>query len=88
MGGRRRSLSGVARRRQQTVRAQDRVEKLEEQIAQYEIDLEERRDAYQKEVDSVRAKGKKRAADLEELRVKLEKDDIELQEISVLWIPL
>ena len=88
VGGRRRSLSSVARRRQQTARAQDRVERLEEKVVEYEMALEASRDRFQAEIESIESEAKVKAAELEEVVVGLEKDDIAVQEISVLWIPL
>jgi hypothetical protein len=88
LGGRRRSLSAVARRRQQTVRANDRVTELQEKIADYELGLEQKRDQFASELTAIQHEAARRAADVVKKRVGLEKEDIRVHEISALWIPI
>ena len=85
--GRRRSLSALASRRQQTVRAQGKVDKIEDQISEYELKLEAARDAMAVEIQSIRETYQKKAAETHSIVVGLELDDIEISEISALWIP-
>ena len=85
--GRRRSLSTLASRRQQTVRAQGKVDKIEDQISEYELKLEAARDAMAVEIQSIRETYQKKAAETHSIVVGLELDDIEISEISALWIP-
>ena len=88
VGGRRRSLSGVARRRQQSVRAQGQVDRLEEKIAEYELGLEEKREAFEKKIEETYAEARDRASEIDERAVGLELEDIRVLEISALWLPL
>ena len=64
------------------------MERLEEKVVEYEMALEASRDRFQAEIESIESEAKVKAAELEEVVVGLEKDDIAVQEISVLWIPL
>ena len=85
--GRRRSLASMATRRQQTVRAQGRVEKIESQIVDYELKLETARDAFLDEMEQIRDAQLSELGAISTIEVGLESDDIEISEISALWIP-
>ena len=85
--GRRRSLSSMASRRQQTVRAQGRVEKIETQIVDYEMKLEAVRDRFAEEIEGIRSVRLSEVTEIRTIEVGLESDDIEISEIYALWIP-
>ena len=77
----------MASRRQQTVRAQGRVEKIETQIVDYEMKLETVRNRFDEEIEGIRSVRLSEVAEIRTIEVGLEPDDIEISEIYALWIP-
>jgi hypothetical protein len=87
VGGRRRTLTSVARRRRQTVQSQKRISQIEEKIADYELGLEEKRDEFEQEINEIRAEAQVWAEDIEPRTVRLERDDIRIERLDVIWLP-
>ena len=90
LGGRRRSinLGRAASRRSMTVRTQERLRSAEEKKKEKEIELEELENRLAEEISSISDRWKGMAGQIEEIKVPLEKTDIDVEEVGVLWIPV
>ncbi len=90
LGGRRRSLSlgGAASRRSMTIRTQERLRSAEEKKEEKESELEELEDKLAEEISAISDRWKIAADQIEEIEIPLEKADIDVEEVSVLWIPV
>jgi hypothetical protein len=90
LGGRRRSLSlgGAASRRSMTIRTQERLRSAEEKKEEKERELEELEDRLAEEISLISDRWKVAADQIEEIKIPLEKADVDVEEMSVLWIPV
>ena len=89
LGGRRRSrsLSGVASRRSQTRRTQERLETAQDKLADKASDLEDLEIQLAEDLNEIVAKWDQAAAEVETLDVGLEKTDIRVEEVALVWVP-
>lgn len=90
LGGRRRSVSlgRVASRRSMTVRTQERLRSAEEKKTEKETELEELEDRLAEEISAISDRWKAVAEQIEKIEIPLEKADVDVDEVSVLWIPV
>jgi hypothetical protein len=88
VGGRRsgRKLSGAARRRSQTRKAEQRIKKAELKHTQKVDDLEELEDDLAEEILEINAKWNDIATDVETVEIGLERSDVVLQQTALVWI--
>ena len=89
LGGRRRSssLSRAASRRSQTRRTQERLQSAEDKYNQYVEKLDVLEDELADEFQEITAKWDGVAAEIETVEIGLEKTDISIEEIALVWIP-
>jgi hypothetical protein len=90
LGGRRRtrSLSGIASRRSQTRRTQERLRSAEEKLEEYEQAILDLEDELSQELEEIWAKWRDTAEELESFEVGLEKSDIHLEDLILFWAPV
>ncbi len=90
LGGRRRSpsLKGIASRRTQTKSAQDRLATAETKYTDKALSLEQLEDDLATEILSLASEWDARAGRIETVEVGLEKDDVTIDEVRVVWIPM
>ena len=86
--GRRRSLSAAMTRRQQTSRAHRRVSEAEDDLDALAADIEELREDTATEVDEIRADLRDTLSDIEERSVGLERNDVQVLSLRLVWIPI
>jgi hypothetical protein len=88
LGGRSRSsISRAASRRSQTRRTEARRDTATGAIADKQADLEALEDDLAVEIDGIRVGWDERAALIEELEIPLEKVDIQVSELKLVWVP-
>ena len=89
LGGRRRSrsLSGVANRRSQTRRTTERLETAMDKVDDKLAALDELEDELADDLQTIVAKWDDAAATVETIEVGLEKTDMRIEEVSLVWIP-
>jgi len=90
LGGRRRSinLGRAASRRSMTIRTQERLRSAEEKRAEKETELQELEESLAEEISAISDRWKGVADQIEEIRIPLEKADVDVEEVGVLWIPV
>jgi hypothetical protein len=89
LGGKRRSrsLSGVASRRSQTVRTQERLRSAQEKYSDKTQELDDLETDLAKDVTEITSKWDHAAAEIETLEVGLERTDVTVEEIALVWVP-
>ena len=89
LGGRRRSLSlsRAASRRSQTKRTEERLRTAEEKMADKANELEQIEDKLAEDITEISEKWKSAAQQIEEMEISLNKADVDVDDLSVLWIP-
>ncbi len=89
VGGRSRSrgLSSAANRRSQTRRTQERLSSAHEKMADKESDLDELEDELSEDLQAIVGKWNEAAGDIETVEIGLEKTDIRVEEIALVWVP-
>ncbi len=89
LGGRRRSssLKGVASRRSQTKRTQERLTTAQDKVADKVADLDDLEDQLAEDLDEIVTKWNDVAAEIETVDVGLEKTDIRVEEVALVWVP-
>jgi chromosome segregation ATPase len=89
LGGRRRtrSLSGVASRRSQTRRTEERLQSAEEKLADYGEAVEELEEELVEEITALWEKWKGFAEDVKTIEVPLEKTDVRVEDPVLFWAP-
>lgn len=88
LGGRQRSsISRAASRRSQTRRTEARRDTAAAAIADRQADLEDLEDDLADEIDAIRSEWDDKAAHIEELEIPLEKVDIRVTELKLVWVP-
>lgn len=86
--GRRKSLSSAMTRRQQTSRAKRRVGDASEELEDLEVEIEELAESLQEQMDDLRAEWTAKIDEIEEVAVGLEKSDVRLTRLELVWIPI
>ncbi len=89
LGGRRRSssLKGIASRRAQTRKSQDRLATAESKFSDTAYDLERLEDELTTEILDVTAEWDRKAGEIESFEIGLEKDDVTVDDLRIVWIP-
>ncbi len=90
LGGRRRSsgLSRAASRRNQTRKTQERLRSAQDRVAAKLEQLDELEDDLARDFEEISAKWAAAAAEIEPVEIGLEKSDIHVAELSLLWVPV
>ena len=90
LGGRRStgSLGTIASKRSMTRKAQQRRAGAEARLTDKIEDLEELEDDLAEELAGIKAEWDARAAEIEVLQIPLEKGDVAVDEVAVVWIPV
>ncbi len=87
LGGRRsRSLSGASRRRSQTQRTQQRLRSAQAKVQDKVDEIAELEDDIVLEVEEINDKWEDVAADIDTIEVGLEKSDISIDEVALVWV--
>ncbi len=86
--GRRRSISSAMSRRNQTMRASQRLERAKEELTEVERELYELESRLETEILAIENEEFARLDDIETIEVKLERADIQLDQFGLLWIPV
>ena len=89
LGGKRRSrsLSGAASRRSQTVRTQERLRSAQEALTDKAEDLEDLEDALATDLMEITDRWNDAARDVQTIEIGLEKTDIAVDEMALVWVP-
>jgi len=90
LGGRRssRSMSGAASKRTQTRKAEQRLRTAEAKLTDKVEDLEELEDDLAEEILEIDAAWREKGAAIETMEVGLEKTDIAVAEVALVWVPV
>ncbi|MEO1338471.1 MAG: hypothetical protein AAFV29_22705, partial [Myxococcota bacterium] len=86
-GGRRPRVTSVVSKRRQSAQAAHRVDRLEDEIERLKEDADDLTLALSDEIDALRSKEEGRLEEIESRPVDLEKNDIELAEFGLIWVP-
>lgn len=86
--GRKRSLSGVMSRRQQTSRANRRVEEAQGDIEALQDEIDDLAMELEGQIAALRAEWLAKVVEVEEQSVGLEQSDIRLQRLELVWVPV
>ena len=89
LGGKRRSrsLSGVASRRSQTVRTQERLRSAQEKYSDTTQELDDLEADLAEDVTEITSKWDQQAAEIETIEIGLERTDVSVEEVALVWIP-
>jgi hypothetical protein len=89
LGGRRRvrSLSGMASRRSQTRRTQERLQSATEKAEEYQEALIELEEDLAEELEQIWERWRDQAEDTDTFEISLERDDVHLEELVLFWAP-
>ena len=90
LGGRRRSLSlsRAASRRSQTRRTEERLRTAEEKMGDKATELEQIEDKLAEDISEISERWKAQARQTDEVEISLDKADVDVDDLSVLWIPV
>lgn len=90
LSGRRRSLSlgRAASRRSQTMRSQERLRAAEEKKEETAVELEQLEDRLAQDIIEISEKWRSAAAQIEEVEISLDRADVYIDEVGVLWVPI
>jgi hypothetical protein len=90
LGGKRRSrsLSGVASRRSQTVRTQERLRTAQEKYSDKTQRLDDLEADLADDVTEITQKWDSKAAEIETVEIGLEKTDVAVDEVALVWVPV
>jgi len=87
LGGKRsRSLSGASRRRSQTQRTKQRLKTAEAKVQDKVDDIAELEQDIVLELEEINDKWEDVAAEIDTIEVGLEKNDISVDEIALVWV--
>ena len=88
LGGRRRSISlgRAASRRSQTMRTEERLRTAEEKMADKAKELEQLEDKLAEDITEIAERWKSVALQVEEMEISLDKADVVVDDLSVIWI--
>lgn len=89
LGGKRRSrsLSGAASRRSQTVRTQERLRSAQDALTDKMADLEDLEDDLSRDLVEITDRWNDAAGDIKTIEIGLEKTDIAVDEMALVWVP-
>jgi hypothetical protein len=89
LGGKRRSrsLSGAASRRSQTVRTQERLRSAQDKLSDKAADLDDLEDDLSRDLMEITDRWNDAARDIQTVEIGLEKTDIAVDEMALVWIP-
>lgn len=89
LGGKRRSrsLSGVASRRSQTVRTQERLRSAQEKYTDKTQELDDLEADLAQDVTEITQKWDAHSTEIESVEIGLEKTDVSIDEVALVWIP-
>ena len=87
-GGRKRSITTAATKREQTSRAGAKVTDMETRIRDLERDAYDAEAELSDEIEAIRNKHLRNLDDIEERSIGLEKDDITLRRWEIVWVPV
>lgn len=90
LGGRRRvsGLSGMASRRSQTRRTQERLKSAQEKADEQQAVIEDLEDELTQELEEIWDEWKEKASEVETFEVPLERTDVRLDEMMLFWAPV
>jgi Helicase HerA, central domain len=90
LSGRRRSISlnRAASRRSQTMRSKERLHTAEEKKAEKATELEQLEDELAQDITEITEKWNSVAMKIEEIEISLDKTDVDVDDVGVLWIPI
>jgi hypothetical protein len=90
LGGKRRSrsLSGAASRRSQTVRTQERLRSAHEKLSDKAADLDDLEDDLARDLIEITDRWNDAAGDIQTVEIRLEKTDIAIDEVALVWVPV
>ncbi len=90
LGGRRRvrGLSGMASRRSQTRRTQERLKSAQEKADEQQAVIEDLEDELTQELEEIWDEWKEKASEVETFEVPLERTDVRLDELMLFWAPV
>ncbi|NNF13437.1 MAG: DUF853 family protein [Gemmatimonadetes bacterium] len=90
LGGRRRvsGLSGIASRRSQTRRTQERLKSAQEKADEQQAVIEDLEDELTNELDEIWDEWKEKASEIEPFEIPLERTDVRLDEMTLFWAPV
>ena len=86
--GRKRSLTGVMSRRQQTSRAKRRVEETEGDIEALQEEIDDLAMDLESQIAELRADWLEKLSEIEAQAVGLERNDIRLERLELVWVPV
>ncbi len=86
--GRRRSVSSVMSKRQQTQRSRAMASKRETEVHELQRDIAELQADLARQMGEIEAEHRAMLAEIEEIEVGLEKNDIRVEDFGILWIPV
>jgi len=81
-------LSAAASRRSMTRRTEERRRSAEQRLARKEEEVADLEDEFGTKIQDIHAKWRASAAEIEEFEVPLEKTDIHVGELAVIWVPV
>ncbi len=87
-GGRRRSLSSAMSKRRQTTTTRDRMDRIEQEIVDLREDLVQLEAELAVKLTQARAKHEALLAATAEVPIRLERADVRLQSLGIVWIPV
>jgi hypothetical protein len=87
-GSRRTSLSSIASKRQQTMRANERLGRTDKELADLEREVYELEGQTQDEIDRIRTEEERNLVGIEEIPVRMEKDDARVDAFGIVWVPV
>jgi hypothetical protein len=90
LSGRRRSLSlsRAASRRSQTMRSKEHLRAAEEKKADKVNELEQLEDKLAEDIIKISENWKSAAVQIDEVKISLDKTDVDVEDVGVLWIPV
>ncbi len=87
-GGRRRSLGSAVTKRRQASTAAQRVQTLEQEIEDLATQVQDLQAELQAKLDDLRAEEEAKLDATEQREVRLEKTDVRLEELALVWVPV
>lgn len=90
LGGRRRvsGLSGMASRRSQTRRTQERLKSAAEKADEHQAAIDDLEDELSQELEEIWDDWKEKASEIETFEVPLERTDVSMDEMTLFWAPV
>jgi hypothetical protein len=82
-----RSLSTAATKRSTTRRAEQRLRSAETEFTNLVEDLEELKEDLEEEILEIDAEWRDKAGEIEVVEIGLEKSDISIDEVALVWVP-